>query len=309
MPTTASLGGPAPSAPLPQNPPVPSPVQAQEKARTLVEALPYIRSYRGQTVVVKIGGEALDDPRLAVQTTGDLTLMALVGIRLVVIHGGGPQVSEAMSQAGHEPRFIAGLRVTDDATLETVRRVLVGSINSDLVTRLCVAGLSAVGLAGSDGRLLEAERVRGPNGEDLGRVGRVTTVQAGILESLLDSGHTPVIASIAPAVDGTLLNVNADTVAGAVAGALRAVKLVYLTNVEGLYRDLGAGDAPISEIGLDELRAMTPHLSAGMRPKAASAVEAMDVGVDKVHILDGRVEHALLLEVFTDSGIGTQVVP
>lgn len=282
---------------------------AQDKARTLAEALPYIRNYRGQTVVVKIGGAALQDRALAVLAAGDLALMALVGIRLVVIHGGGPQVSEAMAQAGLEPRFVAGLRVTDDATLETVRRVLVGSINSDLVTRLCVAGLSAVGLAGSDGRLLQAERTQGPAGEDLGRVGRVTSVRAALLESLLSSGHTPVIASIAPGADGTLLNVNADAVAGAVAAALRAVKLVYLTNVEGLYRDFGAGGAPISELRMGELEAMTPQLSAGMRPKAASATEALRAGVDKVHIIDGRIEHALLLEVFTDSGIGTQVVP
>jgi acetylglutamate kinase len=283
-------------------------VAAQDKARTLVEALPYIRGYRGQIVVVKIGGAALDDHRLAELAGRDLALLALVGIRLVIVHGGGPQVSEAMAQAGLQPRFVAGLRVTDDATLETVRRVLVGSINSDLVTRLCLAGLSAVGLTGSDGRLLEAERVGGPAGEDLGRVGRVISVAAELLDSLLRAGHTPVIASVAPAVDGTLLNVNADAVAGAVAGALRAAKLVYLTNVEGLYRDFAADGAPTSEVRLGELKSMTPHLSAGMRPKAASATEALEAGVGKVHILDGRLEHALLLEIFTDSGIGTQVV-
>ena len=287
----------------------PDNARARDKARTLAEALPYIRRYRGHTVVVKIGGEALDDPQLALSAAGDLALMALVGIRLVVIHGGGPQVSEAMTQAGLEPRFVAGLRVTDEATLETVRRVLIGSINSDLVTRLCVAGLSAVGLAGSDGSLLEAAPVRGPEGEDLGRVGRVTHVRSALIESLLIAGHTPVIASIAPTVDGTLLNVNADAVAGAVAAAVGAVKLVYLTNVEGLYRDLGSDGGPISELTLAELRALTDGLSAGMRPKALSAVEAMEAGVDKVHILDGRVQHALLLEVFTDAGIGTQVTP
>jgi acetylglutamate kinase len=287
----------------------PDEARAQGKARTLTEALPYIRRYRGHTVVVKIGGEALDDPHLALSAAGDLALMALVGIRLVVIHGGGPQVSEAMTQAGLEPRFVGGLRVTDEATLETVRRVLIGSINSDLVTRLCVAGLSAVGLAGSDGSLLEALPVRGPEGEDLGRVGRVTRVRSGLIESLLTAGHTPVIASIAPTGDGTLLNVNADAVAGAVAAAIGAVKLVYLTNVEGLYRDLGSNIGPISELTLAELRSMAAGLSAGMRPKALSAIEALEAGVDKVHILDGRVQHALLLEVFTDAGIGTQATP
>jgi acetylglutamate kinase len=286
-----------------------TPHDAGAKAQTLTEALPYIRNYRGETVVVKIGGAALDDARLAEIVAEDLALLSFVGIRLVLVHGGGPQVSRAIAELGVESRFVGGLRVTDDVSMEVVRRVLVGSINADLVTRLTRAGVRAVGLAGSDGGLLRAERIVGPAGEELGRVGRIDAVDDDLVTSLLGAGYTPVIASVAPAVDGTPLNVNADAVAGAVAAAVDAVKLVYLTNVSGLYRDFGMQDSVVPELQVDELRALIPSLSDGMRPKAASAVEALDAGVNKVHVLDGRVEHALLLEIFTDEGIGTQVLP
>lgn len=278
------------------------------KAGTLVEALPYIRSYRGQTVVVKVGGAAFEDPRLAGLLAEDLALMALVGIRLVVVHGGGPQVSAAMSEAGLSPSFVGGLRVTDDAAMGIVAQVLLGTINAGFVARLQAAGLSAVGLSGSDGGLLSADVAQGPAGEDLGRVGRVTHVEESVLHTLLTGGFTPVVASVAPGADGGLLNVNADEVAGAVAAALGAAKLVYLTNVEGLYRDLGDAGSLVAELKLAELAEMLGSLSEGMRPKAASAVRALEGGVGKVHILDGRVEHALLLEVFTDEGVGTQVL-
>jgi acetylglutamate kinase len=282
---------------------------ARDKARTLVEALPYIRTYRGQTVVVKIGGAALDDPVLASLVAEDLALMALVGMNLVVVHGGGPQVTEAMTAAGIEPSFVGGLRVTGAAAIDVVRRVLVGSINPDLTSRLCRAGLSAVGLSGFDGRLIAATQTTGPQGEDVGRVGRVAGVDPGLLESLLSDGHTPVIASVAPDEEGAALNVNADEIAGAIAGSLGAAKLVYLTNVEGLYRDFGDSGSLVSELKLDELEDVAERMSEGMRPKAASAIAALRAGVGKVHILDGRIEHALLVEVFTDRGIGTQVLP
>ena len=281
---------------------------AKTKAHTLIEALPYIRSYRNQVVVVKVGGAALDEERLAQLVAEDLALMALVGIRLVVVHGGGPQVSEAMTAAGLEPEFIGGLRVTDDDAMELVRRVLVGSINSALVARLASAGLNPVGLSGSDGSILSAERVSGPQGEDLGRVGRVREVAPDLILSLLDDGYTPVIASVAPDTDGVALNVNADAVAGSVAAALQATKLVFLTNVEGLYRDLGDAGSLLSEVKLDELSAMVDRLSEGMRPKVQAAIDTLQDGVAKAHILDGRVEHALLLEIFTEEGIGTQVL-
>lgn len=279
------------------------------KAAILVEALPYIRTYRGRTVVVKIGGAALDDPRLASLVAEDLALLALVGIRLVVVHGGGPQVSAAMTRQGISPTFVGGLRVTTPAAMGVVRQVLVGSINPDLVARLSQAGLNAVGLSGVDGLLVEAAQTSGPAGEDIGRVGMVHAVRPHLLTSLLEQGYTPVVASIAPDASGSALNVNADAVAGAIAGALPAAKLVYLTNVEGLYRDFGDEGSLISELKLGELESIAPSLSEGMQPKAASAIGALRSGVEKVHILDGRVEHALLLEVFTEDGIGTQVLP
>jgi acetylglutamate kinase len=282
---------------------------AVTRAAVLTEALPYIRTYHGSTVVVKVGGEALDDPQLARVVAEDMALLALVGIRLIVVHGGGPQVSAAMQQAGIEPRFIAGLRVTDDASMEVVSRVLVGSMNTALVGRLRQAGVSAVGLSGIDAGLIEAVSTSGPDGEDLGRVGRVNVVRPELLTTLLDQGYTPVIASIAPSAEGVALNINADAVAGAIAAAVDAAKLVYLTNVEGLYRDLGDAGSLVSEMKSDELAAMLDSLSSGMRPKAGSAVDALRGGVAKVHILDGRVEHALLLEIFTEDGIGTQVLP
>jgi acetylglutamate kinase len=187
--------------------------------------------------------------------------------------------------------------------------VLIGSINSDLVARLNAAGLSAVGLSGVDGGLVEVRTASGPGGEDLGFVGDITAVDPRLISSLLADGRTPVVASVAPDSEGVVHNVNADATAGAIAAALGAAKLVYLTNVEGLYSDFGDRDSLVSELKVEELEAMLPGLSAGMRPKATSAVDALRAGVGKAHILDGRIEHALLVEVFTDEGIGTQVLP
>ncbi len=304
------MGDDVSGGPVTPAPPRPArDVDAQAKAAVLAEALPYIRTYHGSTVVVKIGGEALDDPALTTTVAQDIALLSLVGIRLVVTHGGGPQVSQAMTAAGIEPRFVGGLRVTDDAAMALVRQVLVGTINSDLVARLTAAGVRAVGLSGADGGLMTAERTVGPNGEDLGAVGRVVSVDPTLLRSLAAAGFTPVVASVVPDATGGFLNVNADAVAGSVAAALGAAKLVYLTNVEGLYRDLGDAGSLISELTASDLAAMADGLSAGMRPKVASALHALEHGVGKVHILDGRVAHALLLEVFTDEGIGTQVLP
>jgi acetylglutamate kinase len=283
--------------------------QASDKAGVLIEALPYIRTYSGATVVIKIGGAALDDPDLASIVAEDLALLSFVGLKVVVVHGGGPQVSAAMEAEGLEPRFVGGLRVTDDEAMKVVSRVLVGSINLTLVARLQESGLAAVGLSGVDGGSIEVARARGPEQEDLGLVGRVENVDATLIQTLLDAGHTPVVASIARSRDGELLNVNADAVAGAIAGELQAAKLVYLTNVEGLYRDLGESGSLLSEIKRDELSQLVPGFGAGMRPKAESALAALDAGVDKIHILDGRVHHALLLEIFTSDGIGTQVLP
>jgi acetylglutamate kinase len=209
-----------------------------------------------------------------------------------------------MTTAGLEPRFVDGLRYTDHDAIEIVGRVLIGSINPKLVARLAAAGLAPVGLSGADASLLTARPLTA-----LGLVGEISSVSSDVLLSLLADGYTPVIASLAPDASGELHNVNADVAAGAIAGALNAAKLVYLTNVEGLYRDLGDADSLVSEMKSDELAALLPGLSEGMRPKATSAVEALAAGVQKVHILDGRVPHALLLEIFTDEGVGTQVLP
>ena len=282
---------------------------ASHKAGTLLEALPYIRAWRGRTIVVKIGGEALDDAGLASLVAEDLALLTLVGSRVVVVHGGGPQVSEAMRAAGIEPRFISGLRMTTDEAMEIVQQVLIGSINANLVTRLCSSGLRAVGLSGGDDGLMSVIQALGPGGEHLGRVGEVASIRPEVLMSLLDQGFTPVIATVAPDGLGRAMNVNADAAAGAIAGAIGAEKLVYLTNVDGLYGDLGDKGSLISELKCDDLRSMAGDLSEGMRPKALSIVDALESGVGKAHILDGRVQHALLLEIFTDEGIGTQVLP
>jgi acetylglutamate kinase len=278
---------------------------AAAKATTLLESLPYIRAWRNRTIVVKIGGQALDDAALTALVAEDLALLTLVGVRVVVVHGGGPQVSAAMRSAGIEPSFVGGLRVTDDASMEIVRRVLIGSINNDLVAALGAAGLRAVGLSGADGQVIAAARLAG----DLGNVGEVTSVRTDLMSVLLNDGYTPVLASVAPGPDGAPLNINADAVSGALAVALEAEKLVFLTNVDGLYADLGDAGSLISELKAGELLAMSVGLSEGMRPKATAILAALDAGVGKAHILDGRVPHALLLEIFTDEGIGTQVLP
>jgi acetylglutamate kinase len=282
---------------------------ATAKARTLVEALPYIRSYRNRVEVVKLGGEPLDHTALAARVEEDVALLALVGVHVVVVHGGGPQISRAMQQHGVEPAFVGGLRVTDDVSMDLVRKTLVGEINSELVRRLNRAGIAAVGLSGIDGTSIVTEKTLGPNGEDLGRVGSVAAVRTELLRTLLEGGFTPGVASLGVAPDGGAMNVNADVAAAAVASALEAEKLVYVTNVDGLYRDLGDPASLVSEMKRDDLEALVPHLSAGMQPKMQSALDALAAGVGKVHVLDGRVEHALLLEIFTPDGIGTQVLP
>lgn len=284
-------------------------VEAREKSTVLIEALPWFRMYGGRTMVVKIGGQPLENAEVRDAVVEDIALLAQVGVRVIVVHGAGPQITQAMERAGLEASFVDGLRVTDDQTMDIIARELLGSINMELVLAFKRAGLSAIGVSGSDGGVLEARVASTSSGRSLGRVGAIRSVRAGLLGHLLDGGFIPVLASLAPTEDGMLLNVNADEVAGAVAGAVQADKLAYLTNVDGLYEDLGDGDSLISEISHDELAAMLPRLASGMIPKARSALDALEKGVAKVHLLDGRVPHSLLVEIFTDEGIGTQVVP
>lgn len=287
-----------------------SPVlQAVDKAQILIDALPYIRSYRNKILVVKLGGEPLDDPGLAAKVAADLALLVLVGVHVVVVHGGGPQITREMKAKGVTARFSAGLRITDDDSMEVVQQVLIGQINTALVGALNQAGVAAVGISGIDTGFIRARRRVDDGGRDLGRVGDIVEVKPSLITSLLAQGVTPVVAPVASAHDGTTLNVNADAAAAAVAGALDAEKLVFVTNVEGLYADLGDRDSLISELKSGDLAALLPGLSSGMRPKAKAALSAISQGVAKVHILDGRDDHALLLEIFTPDGIGTQVLP
>jgi acetylglutamate kinase len=278
-------------------------VDAHEKSHILVEALPYIRRFRGRTVVVKYGGNAMSDD--LTQFAQDVALLHSVGIKVVVVHGGGPQIKSMLDKLGIESRFVDGLRVTDADTLEVVRMVLVGKVNRDIVGALNAHGPVAVGVSGEDASLLQVT----PADPELGFVGDVTEVSTGVLDRLLAQDLVPVVATIGVDVDGQPYNVNADIAAGAIAEALGATKLVYLTDIEGIRRAVDDPASLISSIAADELQALIADgtVTAGMIPKVASCVAAVKGGVDHAHILDGRVPHALLLEIFTDEGVGTMV--
>ena len=280
-------------------------LRPREKAGVLAEALPYIRRFWGRVVVVKYGGNAMEDPALAQLFAQDVVLMRSVGMRPVVVHGGGPQIGDLMSRLGKEPEFRQGLRVTDAETLDIARMVLVGKVNRDIVSEINVHGPLAVGLSGEDAGLITASR-RSP---ELGFVGDVDAINASILERLLSEELIPVVATIGSDLEGQAYNINADTAAGAIAEALSAEKLVYLTNVEGLLKDVEDPGSVISQLSADDLEAMIDDgtLTEGMIPKARSCLRAVRRGVGHAHILDGRVPHALLLEIFTTEGIGTMV--
>jgi acetylglutamate kinase len=280
---------------------------AHDKAGTLADALPYIREFSGRTVVVKYGGHAMEDPALADLFAQDIVLMRLVGVNPVVVHGGGPQISELMRRLGKEPEFLDGLRVTDAETVDIARMALVGKVNRDIVASLNQHGSYAVGLSGEDAGLIQVE----PGDERLGFVGKIRHIDPSIIERLLREELIPVIATIGMGDAGQAYNVNADTVAGAIAEALGAEKLVYLTDVNGVYSDFPDESTLISEIdaaGLGELL-RSGKATKGMIPKLASCVQALRNGVAHAHILDGRIPHALLLEFFTREGIGTMVNP
>jgi acetylglutamate kinase len=274
------------------------------KAQILAEALPYIREFSGKTTVVKYGGNAMRDLELFAQ---DVVLMRLVGMRPVVVHGGGPQITDLMARLGKESTFVDGLRVTDAETVDIVRMALVGKVNREVVGAINRHGPYAVGLSGEDAGLVRVKQ-RDPR---LGFVGDITAINTTILERQIDDEFIPVIATIGVDEEGQAYNVNADTVAGAVAEALNAEKLVYLTNVPGLYGDLHDEGSLISQISAAELDDMLGNgsLSEGMVPKIRSCVSALRHGVGRAHLLDGRTPHALLLECFTREGVGTMVVP
>lgn len=274
------------------------------KGRVLLEALPYLREHHGAVVVVKLGGSAMTDPSLLASFSLDVALLRQVGVRPVIVHGGGPQITRQSERLGLTPRFVRGLRVTDAETLEVVRMVLLGRINKDLVKAMNERGAPAVGVSGEDAALL----IAAPRGDELGFVGRIGEVRPSVLESLME-GFVPVVASLATDGAGQSLNVNADEVAAALAVALGASKLMYLTDVPGIIEDLGGTPTLVSEASVARCEQMLSSgaVSDGMIPKIEHLVHALRGGVERGHILDGRVPHAMILELFTPEGLGTMV--
>jgi len=291
---------------------LPASQDAIAKAATLIEALPWLNRFHGQTVVIKYGGHAMADEQLRAGFAQDLVFLRYAGLRPVVVHGGGPQITEQLDRLGLPSTFTAGLRVTTPEAMDVVRMVLTGRVNRDVVGLINRHGPFAVGLSGEDANLLTARRKAAlVDGEpvDIGLVGEITTVDPGAVHALLADGRIPVISSVAAGEDGEVYNVNADTAAGAVAVALGAAKLVVLTDVPGLYADWPDTGQVISQLTSAELEGLLPGLSTGMIPKMTACLDAVRGGVPQAHVLDGRLPHAVLLEIFTDSGIGTMVVP
>jgi acetylglutamate kinase len=275
---------------------------------TLLEALPYIREFHGRTVVIKYGGAAMTDPSLREEFARDVVLLKYVGLDPVVVHGGGPDITRYMERLDMPVEFVGGLRVSDAQTVEVAKMVLVGKVNKDIVQRINRHGSPAVGLSGDDGQLFRASRLAAPGGEDIGFVGRVERVDVDVIRHIARD-YVPVIASVAGDREGNSYNVNADEAAGAVARALGAYKLVFLTDVVGWLRDKDDLGTLVSEAGTDEVEAALEGVLGGMRPKLEACVEAIHGGVSSAHIVDGRVPHSVLLELFTDAGIGTKIRP
>jgi acetylglutamate kinase len=289
-------------------------ISQARKAEVLLEALPWLQQFDDALIVIKYGGHAMVDSALKAAFAQDMVFLRQVGLRPVIVHGGGPQISAMLARLGIEAEFRGGLRVTTPETMDVVRMVLAGQVGRELVGLLNAYGPFAVGLTGEDGALLQAVRhAPDVDGEpvDAGLVGEVAAVNTGAVLDLLAAGRSPVVSTIAPDIEDAtqVYNVNADTAAAALAVALGAAKLVILTDVEGLYRNWPDKDSLISAICSDELAAMLPSLSAGMRPKMQACVRAVRGGVPEAHVIDGRVAHSILMEVFTDSGVGTMVVP
>lgn len=284
---------------------------AQAKATTLIEALPWIRRFAGQSIVIKYGGNAMVSDELKQAFAKDVAFLHHVGLRPVVVHGGGPQINDMLGRLGIESEFKGGLRVTTPEAMDVVRMVLTGKVQRELVTLINADAPYAVGLSGEDAGMLRGRRTSvDVDGEkvDLGHVGQVTHVNPDPINALLDAGRIPVISTIATCEEtGDVLNVNADTAAGAIASAIGALKLVMLTDVEGLYRSWPDRETLITQIDARELEELLPTLSDGMRPKMAAALAAIAGGVGAAHVIDGRTAHSMLLEIFTDDGVGTIV--
>jgi acetylglutamate kinase len=282
--------------------------QAVHEAGTLLEALPYIREFHGRTVVIKYGGAAMEDPTLREEFARDVVLLKYVGLNPVVVHGGGPEITAYMKRLGLPVEFVGGLRVSNAETVEVAKMVLIGKVNKDIVLRLGRHGQPAVGLCGDDGLLFRVTRKTAPGGEDIGFVGRIERVDVDVVNRIA-ADYIPVIASVAADREGRSHNVNADEAAGAVAAALGAYKLIFLTDVPGWLRDSQDPESVVSEATAEEVEAAMPGIAGGMRPKLEACLHAMHSGVSFAHIIDGRLPHSLLLELFTDAGIGTRVIP
>jgi acetylglutamate kinase len=273
---------------------------------TLLEALPYIREFHGQTVVIKYGGAAMEDAELREGFARDVVLLKYVGMNPIVVHGGGPDITAYMNRLDIPVEFVGGLRVSSAETVEIAKMVLIGKVNKDIVSRLNRHGQLSIGLSGDDGRLFLCERTEAPDGEDVGFVGRITKVNTDVLKHIADD-YIPVIASVGTDREGNSYNVNADEAAGAVARALRAYKVLFLTDVSGWLRDPGNPLSRISQATAQEVEDALTSIAGGMRPKLQACVESIHGGVTAAHIVDGRVPHSILLELFTDEGIGTKI--
>ena len=275
---------------------------------TLLEALPYIREFYGKTVVIKYGGAAMTDPVLKEEFARDVVLLKYVGMNPVIIHGGGPEITSYMERLGLPVEFVDGLRVSDEKTVEVAKMVLVGKVNKDIVLRINRHGQPAVGLCGDDGLLFRAARQAAPSGQDIGFVGRIERVDVDVLRHVA-SDYIPVVASVGADREGNSYNINADEAAGAVARALGAYKIMFLTDVAGWMRDPADPQTIVSQASAAVVQEALPSVSGGMRPKLAACIEAIHGGVSFAHIVDGRVPHSLLLELFTDAGQGTKIGP
>jgi acetylglutamate kinase len=273
---------------------------------TLLEALPYIRDFHGRTVVIKYGGAAMEDAELREEFARDVVLLKYVGLKPIVVHGGGPEITAYMERLGLPVQFVGGLRVSDESTVEVAKMVLVGKVNKEIVLRLNRHGQPAVGLCGDDGSLFRVARRAAPGGEDIGFVGRIERVNVGVIEHIA-SDYIPVIASVGADREGNSYNVNADEAAGAVAGALGAYKVIFLTDVPGWLADAGDPTSLIGHATAEQVQRALASLDGGMRPKLEACLGAINDGVSAAHILDGRTPHSLLLELFTDAGIGTKI--
>ena len=289
----------------------------EDKAAILVEALPYIQEFYGKTIVIKYGGNAMLNDNLKEKVMQDVALMKYVGIRPVIVHGGGPEITGFLKKVGKQSSFVAGLRVTDEETVEIAEMVLDGKVNSEIVNLLNRRGVKAVGLSGKDAGLIQARKKLATvyEGEeskkvDIGYVGEVAAINSGIIEDLLDQDYVPIIAPIGVGENGESYNINADYVAAEIAGALEAEKLLLLTDIEGIYKDFNDKDTFISTLHLPEARQYIKEgiIAGGMIPKVEACLTALEKGAGKTHIIDGRLDHSIILEIFTEQGIGTQVV-